>query len=140
MFALIGFLNKILRNYEEAICYFQKVIQIEHFNADAYAQLGNCYELQGEERAAKIMMREAFFLNPAAVDLTKLESDELHIYTLVVTRFLAALMPDAISAAMNIEAEINGEKFVAKGSALTEPGFKAIYTAMEDEDDDDEGW
>ena len=77
LFALIGFLNKILRNYEEAICYFQKVIQIEHFNADAYAQLGNCYELQGEERAAKIMLREAFFLNPAAVDLAKLENSQL---------------------------------------------------------------
>lgn len=77
LFTLIGVLNKELGQFDDAICYFQKVIQIDHSNAGAYAQLGNCYELQGNERAAKIMMREAFFLNPAAIDLEKLENSQL---------------------------------------------------------------
>lgn len=77
LFALIGALSKELGQFDNAVCYFQKVIQIDHFNADAYAQLGNCYELQGNERAAKIMMREAFFLNPAAIDIAKLENSQL---------------------------------------------------------------
>ncbi|MEE1289926.1 MAG: hypothetical protein UHW86_02715 [Spirochaetota bacterium] len=77
LFTIIAFLNKELGKIDEAICYFQKVIQTERFNADAYAQLGNCYELQGNERAAKIMLREAFFLDPAGIDLTKLENSQL---------------------------------------------------------------
>ncbi len=77
LFALIGAIYKELMRFDDAVCYFQKVIQNDHFNADAYAQLGNCYELQDNERAAKIMMREAFFLNPAAVDLAKLDNSQL---------------------------------------------------------------
>lgn len=77
LFTLIGSLNKELGRFDDAVCYFQKVIQNERFNADAYAQLGNCYELQGNERAAKIMIREAFFIEPAAVDLTKLDNSQL---------------------------------------------------------------
>ena len=87
---------------------------------------------------SKVSDHHAIIPTEQFVDLTKLESDELHIYTLVVTRFLAALMPDAISIAMNIEAEIEGEKFVAKGSAIKEAGFKAVYTVTEDDDDEDE--
>lgn len=77
LFMLIGFINKELGNLNDAICYFQKAIRTEGFNADAYAQLSNCYELQGDERAAKIMLREAFFLNPAGIDLAKLENSQL---------------------------------------------------------------
>ncbi len=77
LFIVIALLNKELGKIDEAICYFQKVIRTEPLNADAYAQLGNCYELQGNERAAKIMLREAFFLDPAGIDLAKLEDSQL---------------------------------------------------------------
>lgn len=70
------------------------------------------------------------------MDLSSLTSEELNVYSLVVERFLAALLPDAVYDKMTVEAEIEGERFVASGSVMKEAGFRAVY-APDDEDDSD---
>ena len=70
-------------------------------------------------------------------DLAALTSEELNVYTLVVTRFLSALLPDAVYDKVALEAEIEGEKFAATGSVIKEAGFLAVSKAEDDEEEDE---
>ncbi len=65
---------------------------------------------------------------PTGVDARSagLEPDEKKVFDLVARRFLAVFEPDAVFAVMEIDTEILGELFAARGRALVEPGWRAI--------------
>lgn len=65
---------------------------------------------------------------PTAVDPRecRLVADEKRVYDLVARRLLAVFSPDAVFAQANVEADIAGETFAAKGRIRLEAGWQAI--------------
>lgn len=87
--------------------------------------------------SSKVTDHHAIIPTDQFLDLAALTSEELNVYTLAVTRFLAALLPDAVYDKVSLEAEIEGEKFAASGSVIKEAGFLAVSKA-EDEEESEE--
>ncbi|MDR1625692.1 MAG: tetratricopeptide repeat protein [Spirochaetia bacterium] len=70
----IGKCYKALGEYDKALQHLDAANQIKKENAEIIAELADCYALVGEVRLSKASFREAFFINPAAVDLDNIES------------------------------------------------------------------
>lgn len=70
----IGKCLKGLGDYQHAVEFMEKASQQKKDDAVVYAELADCYAFVNEVRAAKAFFREAFFLDPQAVDLYSLES------------------------------------------------------------------
>lgn len=71
-----------------------------------------------------------------AAQMGELEGAEWKLYNLIARRFLATLMDAAVIAGTKATFDVEGETFVAHGSVLAYPGFRAIYsfgTKKEDE-------
>lgn len=62
-----------------------------------------------------------------AGDPEKLEGQAWKIYNLVARRFMATLSPPAFIEATRVDIDVAGERFVAKGDVVVEPGFRAVY-------------
>ncbi|SFP59716.1 DNA topoisomerase III [Salibacterium halotolerans] len=58
---------------------------------------------------------------------------EKKLYEMVVTRFLAAFFPPQKKEMTDLQAEIGGEPFAAKGEKVLETGWKAVYDSEENE-------
>jgi tetratricopeptide (TPR) repeat protein len=71
----IGRCFKGLGNYEEAAKYFEHTIRFRPEDSGALAELADVNALLGDPRTAKVLFREAFFMDPQAVDLWSIESD-----------------------------------------------------------------
>jgi tetratricopeptide (TPR) repeat protein len=78
----LGRCCKGIGNYERAIDCLERANQERRDSAAILAELADCYSLVNETRAAKVFFREAFFIDPQAVDLDQLESP-------IVTRLAA---------------------------------------------------
>lgn len=87
--------------------------------------------------ASKVTDHHAIIPTDQFLELSALTSEELNVYSLVVTRFLSALLPDAVYDSVSLSAEIDGEKFAASGSVIKEAGFLAV-SKPDDEDETDE--
>ena len=70
----IGFCYKQLGDFETALGYLQEAYSTIEGRADIIAEMADCYDLCGEDKPAKLLFREAFFLDPQKVDLAFLES------------------------------------------------------------------
>jgi tetratricopeptide (TPR) repeat protein len=70
----IGALRKGLGDYELAIQSFEQARSRAMEDAGITAALADCYALIDEPRAAKLLFREAFFLDPEAVDYRQCEA------------------------------------------------------------------
>lgn len=70
-----GLCYKILGDYEKALEFFNKANSESQNSAETLAEMADCYALCGEEKNAKILFREAFFIDPTKVDNTFLESE-----------------------------------------------------------------
>ncbi len=70
----IGRCNKVLGNYEKAVSILEKGVRINRESPRILAELADTYALVDEVQGAKIFFREAFYLDPSQVELTKLES------------------------------------------------------------------
>ncbi len=71
----IGLCHKALGNYETAIRFLQDANSLQPNAASILAELGDCYALCGEEKTAKVLFREAFFINAQDVHDTFLEAE-----------------------------------------------------------------
>lgn len=60
-------------------------------------------------------------------DPDKLKPEEWKLYNLIARRFMATLSDAAVIEGTKVEMSIAGELFNAKGDALVEPGYRAIY-------------
>jgi tetratricopeptide (TPR) repeat protein len=70
----IGRCCKGTGNYERAIEYLERANRERRDDAGILAELADCYSLVNESRSAKVFFREAFFVDPQAIDLAGLES------------------------------------------------------------------
>ena len=64
-------------NYEQAIAHYRQVIANNYDCAAAYAELGDCYLLIGNEHIGRLFLREAFYVDPDTIEFTFLESELL---------------------------------------------------------------
>jgi tetratricopeptide (TPR) repeat protein len=70
----IGRCYKGMGDYERAIESLERANRERRDDARILAELADCYSLVNESRAAKVFFREAFSVDPQAVDLAGLES------------------------------------------------------------------
>ncbi len=70
-----GLCYKVLGNYEEAIQLLSEANGLVQNSAEILAELADCYALCGEEKTAKVLFREAYFIEAQQVDTTFLESE-----------------------------------------------------------------
>ena len=71
---LIALSYKKIGDYKNAIKYLEEVVSKNKNDANGIALLADCYDLISETDKAKVLFREAFFINPQIIDLKKLES------------------------------------------------------------------
>jgi tetratricopeptide (TPR) repeat protein len=70
----IGRCAKGVGTYDLSVEYLERAHGERREDAAILAELADAYSLAGDEREAKVFFREAFFLDPQAVDLSLLES------------------------------------------------------------------
>ena len=70
-----GLCHKKLGDYEIALKYLEKANSMAKDSAAILAEMADCYALCGEERTAKVLFREAFFIDAQKVDLSMLDSE-----------------------------------------------------------------
>ncbi len=70
-----GLCYKTLGDYEKALNFLNEANTLSPNSAPVLAEMADCYALCGEERIAKVLFREAFFVDAEKVDITLLESE-----------------------------------------------------------------
>jgi len=71
---LVGRCCKGVGLYDEAFKYIEQAARFRRDDAETLAELADVNALLGESEKAKVLFREAFFLEPAKIDLRMLES------------------------------------------------------------------
>jgi tetratricopeptide (TPR) repeat protein len=62
-------------DWEEALKYLEVANRLKREDSAILSELADIYALLGDERAAKVLFREAFYLDPQVVDLSAMESE-----------------------------------------------------------------
>lgn len=75
VFSRIGLTQKMLGNYENALSFLMDANDAMQNSADVLANMADCYALCGDDRTAKVLFREAFFINAQLIDIALLESE-----------------------------------------------------------------
>lgn len=86
---------------------------------------------------SKVSDHHAIIPTEESPKLSNLNTEERNIYDLVVRRFLSVMLPPFEYIQTNIIADINGEKFIAKGKVVKAKGWKSVYD-IEDEDENED--
>jgi tetratricopeptide (TPR) repeat protein len=92
----LGRCCKGLGSYERAIDCLERANRERRDSAAILAELADCYSLVNETRASKVFFREAFFIDPQAVDVEELESP-------LVTRLAARLRAKGLAGPELVE-------------------------------------
>lgn len=87
---------------------------------------------------SKVTDHHAIIPTEEPVYLSKLSSDELKVYDLIVKRFLAVLSAPFEYEQTTIKMVINGETFFAKGKIVKNKGWRGIYEGLDSLDDEGE--
>jgi tetratricopeptide (TPR) repeat protein len=72
---LVGRCYKGVGNYDEALKYLEQAVRFKREDGETLAELADVNALMGENRTAKVLFREAFFLDPQGIDLRAMESE-----------------------------------------------------------------
>ncbi len=75
----IGFCYKKLGNYMDALQCLTTANKCCPLSAPIIAEMADCYALCGEEKNAKLLFREAFFIDAQAIDLALLDSELIRV-------------------------------------------------------------
>lgn len=86
----------------------------------------------------KVSDHHAIIPTEQFVQLEHMTVDERRIYDLVVRRFLAVLYPPFEYEQTSLTVNIGGEHFHAQGKVVKNPGWKAVYENMTEEDEEEE--
>jgi len=78
---------------------------------------------------SKVTDHHAIIPTEQPMNMTALDNDEKRIYDLIVKRFLAVLCKAGDYEETSVEAEIAGEKFIAKGRVAGDPGWRVVYSS-----------
>ena len=71
---LIGRCYKGLGHYDEALDYLEQAVRFKREDAETLAEVADINALLAETKAAKVLFREAFFIDPSKIDVHSLES------------------------------------------------------------------
>lgn len=71
----IGLCRKKLGEYEDALNHLMKANEITSSNPLILAEMADCYALCGDEKKAKVLFREAFFIDAQKIEMVFLESE-----------------------------------------------------------------
>jgi tetratricopeptide (TPR) repeat protein len=71
----VGRCYKGVGNYDEALKYLEQAARFKREDGETLAELADVNALLGENRAAKALFREAFFLNPEKIEILSMESE-----------------------------------------------------------------
>ncbi len=71
----LGRCRKCCGDYDAAIRHLETAARARREDADTLAELADAYALSGEMRSSKALFREAFYLDPSAIDMSFLESE-----------------------------------------------------------------
>ncbi|MCL2410124.1 MAG: tetratricopeptide repeat protein [Treponema sp.] len=71
---LTGRCYKGMGDYDEALKYLEQAFSIKKEDAETLAQLADVNALLAQPKHAKVLFREAFFIDPSKIDLRALES------------------------------------------------------------------
>jgi len=71
----IALCHKKIGNYTEAIKNLLEAMSYENDNSNVMSQLADCYALIDEAKKAKLLLREAFFVDPSSIALNLLDSN-----------------------------------------------------------------
>ena len=82
---IIALSYKKIGDFKNAIKYFEESFSIQNDNSNIIAQLADCYALIDQEKKAKLLFREAFFLEPSSIELDLLDSN---IITYIITKMI----------------------------------------------------
>jgi len=93
-----GVCYKRVGNYDKALEYLQKAVSYMENNGEALAEYADVHALLGDERSAKLLFREAFYIDPHSVALYSLEAQLIvslieNIRALGVNRYLNEWLP-----------------------------------------------
>ncbi len=80
----------------------------------------------------KVSDHHAIIPTEQGIRLNELEYGERKIYELVVTRFLAVLLPPCIYQRTEVAVRCEGERFVVKGKIMEQPGWQEIRSIQAD--------
>ena len=83
----------------------------------------------------KVSDHHAIIPTEGYVNLSAMSDKERKIYDLVVKRFLAILLPPHEYEQLTIQADIQGEKFIAKGKTVIHAGWKEAYENRYEEEE-----
>jgi DNA topoisomerase-3 len=86
---------------------------------------------------SKVSDHHAIIPTEERPNLSLLSSEERKIYDLVVKRFLSVMLPPFEYIQTTIEADVQGEKLIAKGKVIKAKGWKKLYDKL-DEDNSEE--
>jgi tetratricopeptide (TPR) repeat protein len=72
---LVGRCYKGIGDYGESLKYLEQAVRFKREDAETLAELADVNALVAENRVAKALFREAFFMDPQKVDLRSMESE-----------------------------------------------------------------
>jgi tetratricopeptide (TPR) repeat protein len=72
---LVGRCYKGIGNYGESLKYLEQTVRFKREDAETLSELADVNALLAENRAAKVLFREAFFVDPQKIDLRSMESE-----------------------------------------------------------------
>lgn len=87
---------------------------------------------------SKVTDHHAIIPTEQYVNLGSLNTEERHIYDLIVKRFLAVLHPPFEYEQTTVKVEVKGELFYAKGKIIKAKGWKAVYEGLGSMDEEEE--
>ncbi|OOM74104.1 DNA topoisomerase III [Clostridium sp. BL-8] len=115
-----------------------KAISIGEYRAAAEELLkGKITGHKGFVDNSKVSDHHAIIPTEERPNLSILSSEERKIYDLVVKRFLSVMLPPFEYVQTTIEADVNGERLIAKGKVIKAKGWKKLYDKL-DEDNSEE--
>lgn len=88
---------------------------------------------------SKVSDHHAIIPTEQGIRMNELEYGERKIYELVVSRFLAVLLPPCEYEQTEVTAECGGEAFVVKGNRILQQGFREVYDGVIEDDEADIG-
>jgi len=66
--------QKVSGAFETALATLDQVLQLRPDDAGALAQMADCFEAVGDTQRSRLFFREAFYINPQAIDVDALDS------------------------------------------------------------------
>jgi len=85
---------------------------------------------------AKVTDHHAILPTEEQANFTRLSSEESRIYDLICKRFLAVLSPSHEYDEVRVRLQIDKHSFYAKGKTVRSAGWKAIYGAIADDEEE----